>query len=75
MKSIITTALMLGLTVISCKKEVQTIPSADIDTIPAMDSTNMNLPPIPSDTITTVPPTTGDTMNTRNRDSAMTTPK
>ena len=55
---------MLGLTVISCKKEVQTIPSADIDTIPAMDSTNMNLPPIPS-----------DTMNTRNRDSAMTTPK
>jgi hypothetical protein len=40
-----------------------------------MDSTNMNLPPIPSDTITTVPPTTGDTMNTRNRDSAMTTPK
>jgi hypothetical protein len=36
---------------------------------------NTNPTPMPSDTMTTVPPATGDTMNTRNRDSAMTTPK
>jgi len=76
MKSIITIALVLGLTVISCKKEVQTTNPSDADTtFPATDSMNTNSAPMPSDTMTTVPPATGDTMNTRNRDSAMTTPK
>lgn len=74
MKSIITTALILALTVISCKKEVQTTPS-DADTIPATDSMNTNPAPMPSDTMTTVPPATGDTMTGQNRDSATTTPK
>ncbi|MFP3594455.1 hypothetical protein [Chryseobacterium sp. SIMBA_038] len=75
MKSIITIALILGLTVISCKKEVQTTTPSDSDTIPATDSMNTNPAPMPSDTMTTVQPATGDTMTRQNRDSATTTPR
>jgi len=75
MKSIITAALILGLTLISCKKEVQTTTPSDGDTIPATDSMNTNPAAMPSDTMTTVPPATGDTMNGQNRDSAATTPR
>jgi len=75
MKSIITTALILGLTLISCKKEVQTTTPSDADTVPATDSMNTNPAPMPSDTMATVPPATGDTMNGQNRDSATTTPR
>lgn len=75
MKSIITTALILALTVISCKKEVQTTTPSDADTLPPTDSMNTNPAPMPSDTMTNVPLITGDTMNGQNRDSATTTPR
>ncbi len=78
MKSIITTALIVGLTLISCKKEVQTTTPTGADTSTSADSTYMNpsnSSPMPSDTMSGTSSGTGDTMSgtSQNRDSATTT--
>ncbi|CAD7798349.1 hypothetical protein CHRY9390_00323 [Chryseobacterium aquaeductus] len=71
MKTFITTAIVLGFTVISCKKENQTATTSDLDTISAADTMNMSTP-MPSDTMMNSTPATGDSMNRMNTDSANT---
>lgn len=73
MKTIITAVLLIGLTAISCKKEVQTTTPTDVDTVPAMDSMNMNSSPMPADTMNAIP--SSDSMNSKRTDSSAATPK
>ena len=77
MKPIITAALVLGLTILSCKKETQTTTPSDTDTNSTVDSMNTNSSTMPSDTISTVLPPGGsgatDSMTTKKGDSSSVT--
>jgi len=77
MKSLIITALVLGLTVMSCKKEAQTAKSADSDSLSAVDSMNSNSssPAVPSDSMTNMQSTSDSAGVQNNRDSIPATPK
>ena len=72
MKTIIATAFVIGLTLISCKKETQTGTPTNVDTIPAMDTMNMNPTPMPADTMNAMP--SGDSI-TKSTDSSTTAPR
>jgi hypothetical protein len=74
MKTIIVTALFLGLSTVSCKKEVQTTTPSNTDTIPAMDSMN-NINPVPADTMTNQSQTSTDSTNIQTEDSADVSPR
>jgi len=58
MKAVISLALVLGLSMVSCKKEAQTAETTNNDTIPTMDSMNIGTAP------------TADTMNTQSQTTA-----
>lgn len=70
MKTLIVTAIVLGFTMTSCKKETQTTTPTDVDTMSTADSTSMNASPMPSDTLNNTTQGTTNTMRSGVQDSA-----
>lgn len=74
MKSLIITALVLGLSAMSCKKEAQTERSLESDSLANMDSMDVNSsPPLTSDSMNNMQ-SNMDTANLQNNKDSVTAP-
>lgn len=73
MKSVITAVLILGLIMLSCKKDVQNDLSSNTDTLSMSDSMNTNSTAMPVDTIqnsgSNISSSGNDSMNNDTSDS------
>ena len=77
MKTVITGALVLMLTLISCKKDSQNTVPTTADSLSGTDAVDNTSAPVDTDSMNTVPPNTGDSINAgrNNMDSAVSAPR